>query len=305
MRTSHPPHMNATVARSATARALQERLNMEPVGVEAVNFQPSRTSQVVALVRAELDRPHTPQGDPEAQHKLCAGMRPSSAARLRPGIVRRTRFFDEQVFEAVSTGVPQIVICGAGYDDRALRFRATGVRFFELDHPTTQADKARRLRDMRADMQELTLIPVDFRHDGSRELLRTFGHVPSQPTLFVCEGLLVYLDQQTTFRLLMELRSVAASGSTLAASLAVSREGENSNQVATTTNANRRAGRTEPWLTILPTSAYLKLLDEAGWHDVRISDSQRPETKDSQSRMVLLTARPSPRLTAVGRIEPV
>jgi len=278
---------------------------MELVGVEAVSLQPSRTSQVVALVRAELDRPRTPQGDPEAQRKLCAGMRPSSATRLRPGIVRRTRFFDEQVLEAVSTGVHQIVICGAGYDDRALRFRATGVRFFELDHPATQADKARRLRDMRADMQGLTLIPVDFRHDDSRELLRTFGHVPSQPTLFVCEGLLVYLDQQTTLRFLMGLRSVAASGSMLAASLAVHREGENSNQVTTATNANRRAGRTEPWLTILPTSAYSKLLDETGWHDVRISDPQRPEIKGNQSRMVLVTARPAPRLTAVGRVEPV
>jgi len=33
------------------------------------------------------------------------------------------------------------VILGAGYDDRALRFRSPGVRFFELDHPDTQADK--------------------------------------------------------------------------------------------------------------------------------------------------------------------
>ncbi len=220
-------------------------------------------------------------------------MRPSSVTRLRPDIVTRTCFFDEQVLEAVSTGVRQIVICGAGYDDRALRFRATGVQFFELDHPATQADKVRRLRDMRADMQGLTLIPVDFRHDDSIELLRAFGHAPSQPTLFVCEGLLAYLDRQTTLRLLMGLRSVAASGSTLAASLAVHREGENSNQVATATNANRRAGRTEPWLTILPMNAYSKLLDEAGWHDVRISDSRRPETKGNQSRMVLVTARPS------------
>jgi methyltransferase (TIGR00027 family) len=109
-------------------------------------LRPSRTSQAVALVRAQMPRPSSPEGDPDAQELLCRGMRPTSAYRLRPQILARTRFFDDQVMGAISAGVSQVVICGAGYDDRALRFRSTGVRFFELDHPATQTDKARRLR---------------------------------------------------------------------------------------------------------------------------------------------------------------
>src|SRR5580704_3682653 len=108
-------------------------------------MNPSRTSQAVALTRAGLDRPHSPDGDPAAQHALCAGMTFSPPSWLRPGIEARTRFFDQQVQAAISAGVRQIVICGAGYDDRALRFRSDGVRFFEVDHPGTQADKVRRL----------------------------------------------------------------------------------------------------------------------------------------------------------------
>src|SRR5258708_23106982 len=106
----------------------------------------SRTSQAVALTRAELSRRHSADGDPGAQRALCAGMTFSQPAWLRPGSEARTRFVDEQVLAAIAAGVRQIVICGAGYDDRALRFRSDGVRYFELDQPATQADKLRRLR---------------------------------------------------------------------------------------------------------------------------------------------------------------
>ena len=129
----------------------------------------SRTSQAVALTRAGMSRPHTPRGDPDAQRRLCAGMPP--LRRPRTGIYARTRFFDGQVLAAISAGIGQVVICGAGYDDRALRFRSPGVRFFELDHPATQADKARRLRAMGTDLQSVVLVPADFRDDDAAAAL--------------------------------------------------------------------------------------------------------------------------------------
>src|ERR1700678_2095156 len=92
---------------------------------------PSRTSQAVALVRSELVRPATPDGDPEAQRRLCAGMAPVGPFRLRAHLTARTRFIDGQVLSALGRDVDQIVLLGAGYDDRPLRFRAPGVRFFE------------------------------------------------------------------------------------------------------------------------------------------------------------------------------
>src|ERR1700691_6390713 len=84
---------------------------------------PSRTSQTVALVRAELPRPCSPGGDPEAQRRLCAGMAPVGAFPLRAHLAARTRFIDDQVLAAVGRGVDQVVLLGAGYDDRSLRFR--------------------------------------------------------------------------------------------------------------------------------------------------------------------------------------
>jgi methyltransferase (TIGR00027 family) len=220
-------------------------------------------------------------------------MRPTSADnRLRADIIARTRFFDEQVMEAVSKGVHQIVICGAGYDDRALRFRTKNVRFFELDHPATQLDKARRLHDMNVDMQELVLVPVDFRHDDFIGLLRGAGQITSQPTLFIVEGLLVYLDRQTGLRLLAGLRSIAASGSTLATSLAISREGADSNQLVAAINASRQTGRVEPWLTIFSADAYSAFLNQAGWQIDCASGPMDLETGRDTSRMLLVTAHP-------------
>jgi methyltransferase (TIGR00027 family) len=247
----------------------------------------SRTSQAVALTRAAMSRPHTESGDPDAQRRLCEGMAP--IRRSRPGIWARTRFFDDQVLDALRAGVPQVVICGAGYDDRALRFRSPGVRFFELDHPATQADKAARLRRMGADLAGVVLAPADFRDDDVAAVLASAGHDASRPTLFLCEGLLIYLESVVIQRLLAGLRSRAAEGSSLAASLATHPSGLDSGQVAADLNAGRAHGNTEPWLTVLPVPAWLRLLASAGWQAASQSDPRAGT--DAEGRSLLLVAR--------------
>jgi methyltransferase (TIGR00027 family) len=247
------------------------------------------------MTRARLARPHTPSGDPAAQRRLCRGMPPAGTGRLGPSIIARTRFFDERVLAAISAGTSQVVIVGAGYDDRALRFRSPGVRFFELDHPATQADKARRLRALRAAKPGSggpTLAPADFRDDDVAGVLEASGHDAGQPTLFICEGLLVYLDQPTCVRLLGALRARAAIGSELAVSLATHREGLDSGQVAAVANSRRGHSR-ESWLTILPAAAHLELLGRAGWQVSNRVDAAELGTGAEPGRSLLVTARPA------------
>jgi len=243
-----------------------------------------------------MPRPSSPEGDPDAQELLCRGMRPTSGYRLRPQILARTRFFDDQVMGAISAGVHQVVICGAGYDDRALRFRTTGVRFFELDHPATQTDKARRLRAIttgtgtNSGTAGLTLAAADFRTDDVAAVLSGCGHDPRRPSLFICEGLLVYLDQPTCARLLTGLRSRAAPGTRLAVSLAVHRKGVASEQVTAAANARRASGRAEPWQTILPLDAHLALLSRSGWRVERAIDAVLLDAEAAPGRTQLVTA---------------
>jgi methyltransferase (TIGR00027 family) len=249
-----------------------------------------------------MSRPHTEQGDPGAQRRLCEGMTP--IRRPRPGILARTPFFDDQVLGAIRAAVPQVVICGAGYDDRALRFRSPGARFFELDHPATQADKARRLRAMGAvlapalrgaDADGVVLAPADFRHADVAlapadfrdadvaAVLAAAGHDASGPTLFLCEGLLIYLDQPVIRRLLTGLRSRAAPGSWLAASVATHPAGLDSAQVAAALNAGRRHGGTEPWLSVLPAPEWARLLASAGWHAESQTDPRAASPAEGHS----------------------
>jgi methyltransferase (TIGR00027 family) len=219
-------------------------------------------------------------------------MRTVTLAGLRPSLAARTRFFDDQVLAAISAGLRQIVILGAGYDDRALRFRSSGVRFFELDHPGTQADKARRLRALQANAAELTLAPADFRHDDVAAVLDACAHDPGQPSLFSCEGLLVYLDQPTVVRLLTGLRARAATGSALAASLATHPEGASTEEVTAAANARRRTGASEPWRTILPASAHLGLVARAGWRVVDVADAAQLDSEAPPGRSLLVAAVP-------------
>ena len=220
-------------------------------------------------------------------------MRPGDPASLRPHLVARTAFFDRAVLRAVTGGTQQIVVAGAGYDDRALRFRASGVHFYELDHPATQADKRRRLRRMRADLDALTLVPVDFRVNDAGAALDAVGHDAGRPTLFICEGLLVYLDRRTVHGLLAALRSRAGTGSTLAASLAVHRRGVDSAAVVAAANAGRPNAAAEPWRTILPARAHLDLLRSAGWFVAGSIDDARLGTGARPNRSLLVTARPA------------
>jgi methyltransferase (TIGR00027 family) len=249
---------------------------------------PSRSSQAVAAFRAALERPHTPDGDPDAQARMARGMRVARGEKLRLHLIERTRFFDDQVLAAIADGVEQVVILGAGYDDRALRFRAPGVRYFELDHPATQADKRRRLRRIGANLGDVALAPADFRSDDTPAALAAAGHGASKSSLFICEGLLIYLDRDTNLRLLAAMRSIAGSGSRLAASLAVHPDGEDSDAVVASANRIRRNSASEPWRTILTVDAQLALLESAGWS---VADDDRSAPVGG---MLCVVARPAP-----------
>ena len=184
--------------------------------------------------RASYDRPSSPTGDPAAERRLAESLaegldlealqqRRAGAGRGDDGFLRflvlRTRFFDEAVVRALEAGVRQIVILGAGYDARALRFRTPGVRFFEVDHPATQADKRARLEQVGASLDGITFVTADFTEAELAAALAAAGHDPAQPTQFLCEGVLRYLPEQWFHELLRVPAQLATPGSELAVSI--------------------------------------------------------------------------------------
>jgi methyltransferase (TIGR00027 family) len=249
------------------------------------------TGQAVAAWRATLVRPTTPGGDAGAQAELCTGMVPLAEPRMRADLRARTRFFDAQVLAALGRGTDQVVILGAGYDDRALRFPSPGVRYFEVDHPLTQADKRHRLRRLGGDRDGPVLVPADFRTDDVAGALDRAGHRADRPTLVLAEGLLIYLEPDAGSALLRGVRARAAPGSALAASLAVHPDGLDSTWVADRANRSRSRGESEPWRTILPRSTHLDLVAGAGWSVVEVTDDADLDAGAVPGRSLLVEAR--------------
>jgi methyltransferase (TIGR00027 family) len=191
---------------------------------------PSVTAQRVAAYRLGFDRLATPFGDPSADQRLTDDVAGSAANEQVESTARylrgRTSFFDRVVVNALDRDVCQMVTVGAGYDGRALRYAKPGIRWFEVDHPDTQHDKRARLERLGIDTPDITFLPRDLRQSGLASALVESGYQPDGPSLIVCEGVAVYLDQPVLEALLGELRAVATTGTRLALSLSITLESD-------------------------------------------------------------------------------
>jgi methyltransferase (TIGR00027 family) len=113
----------------------------------------------------------------------------------------RVAYLDRLVGLAVDRlSMRQVVILGAGYDTRAARLPRAGVRFFEVDHPATQAAKRERLgRLVGYPLEAATYVACVFGEDGSRGdpigCLAANGFAASEPALVIWEGVVPYLTE--------------------------------------------------------------------------------------------------------------
>lgn len=181
--------------------------------------RPSLTARHVAAQRIGLERPAGRFGDAGADVRLQRSVSLGGIVGLGGAgvpMAARTAFFDRVVFTAMDEGVTQVVVLGAGYDGRALRFAHPGVTFFEVDRGATQADKRRRLHAVGADTSGIAFVRADLTCDDLGAALHERGYDDGRPTLFTCEGLLPYLVPTDGERLLRAACAVAADGSTLA-----------------------------------------------------------------------------------------
>jgi methyltransferase (TIGR00027 family) len=182
----------------------------------------SHTARRVAAHRLEYERVAADYGDPAADQALTAdvaGGQEPTPGRMHEYLRARTAFFDRAVVNALGRGVRQVVIGGAGYDGRALRYAKPGVTWFELDHPSTQADKVERVARLDLGYRHVRFIAADFTADPIAEPLLAAGLDPARPTLFLLEGVAVYLERPVVERVVTAFREVAADGSELAMSV--------------------------------------------------------------------------------------
>jgi methyltransferase (TIGR00027 family) len=122
----------------------------------------------------------------------------------------RIWFFDDAVDRHLPA-MAQFVILGAGFDTRAYRLPAgAGVRVFEVDSPRTQRVKRETLAKAGIDAGGVTFVPADFERQDWLACLVSAGFDPARPTLFLWEGVTMYLERATVEDTLRKIASTAA-----------------------------------------------------------------------------------------------
>jgi methyltransferase (TIGR00027 family) len=160
--------------------------------------------------------------DSEAMRPLGRAFLRYASLGLVDHVSLRTLAIDAFVAEAVDQGIEQCVILGAGLDARAYRLSAlAGKKVFEVDHPSTQRFKRSRSRRLPAPVAELIYVSVDFGREALDERLIEAGFDAAAPTLFLWEGVTMYLTPEAVDETLTRLSRLAAPGSMLATTYSV------------------------------------------------------------------------------------
>jgi methyltransferase (TIGR00027 family) len=112
--------------------------------------------------------------------------------------VCRTRFIDDVVQTALSEGIAQVAILGAGYDTRAYRLPGIErVKVFEVDLPAVQDDKKEKLQKHLGRLPDnVTFSPIDFDTQRLAAVFAGTAFHPAQQTIFVWEGVTQYISEE-------------------------------------------------------------------------------------------------------------
>jgi len=143
------------------------------------------------------------------------------AERRGPGVLgffsARDRYIDDVLQDFLNNGLQQLVILGSGYDSRAYRFEGlkNHVKIFEVDHPATQADKLAKLQAIFGTIpKHVTFVPVDFNTQILEQRLPELGYNPNLKTLFIWQGVTMYLTAEAvddTLRFVVQQSAVGSA----------------------------------------------------------------------------------------------
>lgn len=255
--------------------------------------RPSTTAALVAAARglAGIDPAAAALLPPAAAAmlRLPPGLLERGAARAfdlaTGGLVRhlalRTAAIDAAIAEAVTakeaTGPApeQLVLLGVGLDSRPWRLAGLqATRVFEVDHPATAAWRRGRADALGPPKcRERVEVVVDFARDDLRERLRANGFDAAAASVFIWEGVTMYLPPEATAESLAAIAALSAPGSTLCMSYMV--------PVPALGAASRRALHAtfgalgEPLIGLMPQAQAAAMLDGAGFDIARDGSNRR------------------------------
>jgi methyltransferase (TIGR00027 family) len=172
-------------------------------------------------------------------------------------MIIRTKHFDRALDPALGSGIRQVIILGAGFDSRGYRFQdlLKGVRFLEVDYGPTQENKKRRVKEALGKLlAEVQYVPMDFSKDDLLVQVRKGGYLEQEKSLFLWEGVSMYLLEASVRQTLRFIREHSAPNSTLVFDYMLASDPRINNP------ASRFARWGEPWIFGFPGDSSESLL---------------------------------------------
>ena len=122
-------------------------------------------------------------------------------------VLNRTGYFDS-IIDKVKDDAEQFVLMGAGLDTRAYNnLKNSGLKIFELDQAVTQQLKRQYLQKAGIDTAHVTFVETDFSQEDWFSALIEAGYDPSKRTIFLWEGVTLYLGENSVRNTLRTVKS--------------------------------------------------------------------------------------------------
>ena len=246
--------LSFTALTAAAARAAHLIVDQEPW-----IFADGLAAQLLGEQAEELISYHKLHGT----HPVLAG------ARVQ--VTCRSRYTEDALSRAVSRGVGQYVILGAGLDSFAYRAGLAGrVRVFEVDHPATQDWKRRALAAAQVPVPEaVTFVAADLATDSLAGPLLAAGFATAAPALVSWLGVTMYLTPDAVADIMTAVGRLAPGTELVADYMLPAGLRDEAGAVYGELVAQAAAERGEPWLSCFAPGEMADMARRAGFREVR------------------------------------
>eukprot|EP01119_Soliformovum_irregulare_P018987 TRINITY_DN5929_c0_g1_i1.p1 TRINITY_DN5929_c0_g1~~TRINITY_DN5929_c0_g1_i1.p1 ORF type:complete len:199 (-),score=52.96 TRINITY_DN5929_c0_g1_i1:72-668(-) len=113
-------------------------------------------------------------------------------------------------------GIVQIVTLGCGMDTRSLRLDLPSTTFYEVDLPHVlqyKNDVLEPVIQMEKKERHRVSVSCDLSLDTWMESLKSHGFAPDQPSAWIMEGLVMYIERSSAIRLIQNAASLMSKSS--------------------------------------------------------------------------------------------
>lgn len=198
-------------SKMAEGIALHRALESQKPKSERICYDP----YAIYFISPETLEPFNDPQKAKASHEYFERILPGFTNSVRA----RVRYFDDFVKKSIDEGMlEQLVILGAGYDTRAYRIEGLkkNIKVFEIDHPNTQKVKIEKIKEIFGFLPDYVVyVPVNFETEDFGKRLIAEGYDQQMKTLFIMEGLVMYIPPEAVDKTLAFIVNNSGKGSTI------------------------------------------------------------------------------------------